>query len=77
MYDAGLRVSEVAELAPQDVIRTGKSAQTLRARRSNGGRSPQPTALVKASERPAPARPGGRLGATAPPQPGLRALPDS
>lgn len=38
MYDTGLRVAEVCDLSPQDVIRTGKAAMTLRVRRGKGGR---------------------------------------
>src|SRR5687767_13564509 len=36
MYDCGLRVSEVCNLAPGDIIRTGSNAQTLRVRRGKG-----------------------------------------
>ena len=38
MWDAGLRVSEVCDLAPGDVIRTGSNAHTLRVRRGKGGK---------------------------------------
>jgi integrase/recombinase XerD len=38
MYDAGLRVSEVCDLVPGDVIRRGKGAPALRVRRGKGGR---------------------------------------
>jgi hypothetical protein len=37
MYDTGLRVAEVCDLSPQDVIRTGSAAHTLRVRRGKGG----------------------------------------
>lgn len=38
MWDAGLRVSELCDLAPGDVIRSGSNAQSLRVRRGKGGK---------------------------------------
>lgn len=38
MYDAGLRASEVCDLAPGDLVRRGKGAPALRVRRGKGGR---------------------------------------
>lgn len=64
MYDAGLRVSEVCDLAPQDVIRTGSNAHSLRVRRGKGGKDRSnlglPTGAWACLERWAAIRPSSR-----------------
>jgi len=64
MYDAGLRVSELCDLAPQDVIRTGSNAHSLRVRRGKGGKDRSnlglPTPAWACLERWAAIRPSSR-----------------
>jgi integrase/recombinase XerD len=64
MWDAGLRVSEVCDLAPGDLIRSGGNAQTLRVRRGKGGKDRSnlgvPHATWALLERWAAARPTSR-----------------
>jgi integrase/recombinase XerD len=64
MYDGGLRVSEVCDLAPQDVIRTGSNAHSLRVRRGKGGKDRSnlglPTGAWACLERWAAIRPSSR-----------------
>lgn len=64
MWDCGLRVSEVCNLAPQDVVRTGPQAPALRVRRGKGGRDRAnlgvPAATWALMERWAAIRPSSR-----------------
>jgi integrase/recombinase XerD len=65
MWDAGLRVSEVCDLAPGDVLRTGGNAQKLRVRRGKGGKDRSnlgvPAATWALLERWAAVRPTSRF----------------